>query len=110
MLSFGRRQLRGFLYRDDTMGHVTDVEYGFSYDEQMLQTRLQARVVDDQGRAAVVDSTTFATTQLEYDPMVYLNEAAVSLEIDGQPGTGWCEFCWNREYFDFARSYVTVYG
>jgi len=42
--------------------------------------------------------------------MIYLNEAALTLEIDGQSGTGWCEFCWNRNYFDFARGYVSRYG
>lgn len=42
--------------------------------------------------------------------MVYLNEAALTLEIDGQAGTGWCEFCWNRNYYNFARDYVKQYG
>jgi len=42
--------------------------------------------------------------------MVYLNEAALTLDIDGERGTGWCEFCWNRDYFRFAQEHVQRYG
>ena len=110
MLSFGRRQLRGYLFRDGAMRHVADVEYEISYDDQMMHTALQARVTDTDGRTAIVHSKTLASAQMEFDPMIYLNEAALTLEIDGQSGTGWCEFCWNRNYFDFARGYVSRYG
>lgn len=47
---------------------------------------------------------------LDFDPMVWLNEAALKLEIDGEPGTGWCEFCWNRDYLRFARQHARQYG
>ncbi len=110
MLSFGRRQLRGFLHQDGVMRHLTNVEYDFSYDDQMMQKTFQATVTDTEGRKVFVDCKTFANIQLEFDPMVYLNEAALTLEIDGQTGTGWCEFCWNRNYYNFARDYVKQYG
>lgn len=110
MLSFGRRQLRGYLYKDGVMGHIAHAEYDFRYDEQMMQKSFQTRVRDSEGRTAFVDCKAFANIQLEFDPMVFLNEAAVTLTIDGEPGTGWCEFCWNRNYFDFARKYVAQYG
>ena len=110
MHSFGRRQLRGYLYRDGVMEHVAEVECDFQYDEQMMQKSLDARVVDAAGRRATVNCKAFANIQLEFDPMVYLNEAALTLEIDGESGTGWCEFCWNRNYFTFARQHVGQYG
>jgi hypothetical protein len=108
--AYGRRHLCGYLYRDGTMGHVAEVDYEISCDEQMTHDRIRASVVDDRGRAAIVDSTTFASEQVDADPMVYLNEAALTVQVDGQPGTGWCEFCWNRNYVDFARGYLAMYG
>ena len=110
MESFGRRQLRGFLFKDGVMRHIAGVDYDFTYDDQMMQKTFQARVTDTDGRKVAVNCRTFANIQLEFDPMVYLNEAAFTLEIGGERGTGWCEFCWNRNYFDFARRHVTQYG
>jgi hypothetical protein len=30
--------------------------------------------------------------------------------MDGQSGVGWGEFCWNRDYFDFAQQHVMRFG
>lgn len=110
MNSFGRRQVRGYLYRDGLMHHVTAADYEIEYDDKMMHTRMTVTVTDADGRKVHVDARTIGATTLEFDPMVYLNEAGLVLEIDGEPGTGWCEFCWNRNYFDFAREYVSIYG
>lgn len=110
MESFGRRQLRGYLFRDGVMEHLTHVQCDFSLDDQMMHKALTVEAVDAAGRIAKIDCEAFANIQLEFDPMIYLNEAALSLSIDGQAGTGWCEFCWNRDYFRFAQQYVTRYG
>lgn len=110
MHSYGRRQLRGFVHRDGVMEHVAQVECDFVLDDRMMQTTLDIRVVDAAGRVATIESKAFAHIQLEFDPMIYLNEAALTLSIDGEPGTGWCEFCWNRDYFKFARQHVKQYG
>lgn len=110
MQSFGRRQLRGFLWRDGRMEHVEHLDCDYRFDDQMMHQALRATVVDAAGRVAKVDCTAFATIQLEFDPMIYLNEAALTLSIDGQAGTGWCEFCWNRDYFKFAQKLVGQYG
>jgi hypothetical protein len=110
MESFGRRAMRGYLYRDGALEHLASVHCEFTYDAQMMHQAVRAEVVDAAGRRAVVTCQAFATLQLEFDPMIYLNEAALTLDIDGQPGTGWCEFCWNRYYLDFARQHVQQYG
>lgn len=110
MLSFGRRQLRGFVYKEGVIQHLTEADYDFTYNDQMMQQTFRAEVGDAAGRKVVITCEAFANIQLEYDPMVYLNEAPVTVEIDGQPGAGWCEFCFNRNYFDFARQHVTQYG
>lgn len=110
MQSFGRRQLRGFLWRDGRMEHIAQVQCDYQFDAQMMHQSLQVTVVDTVGRSVGIDCTAFATIQLEFDPMIYLNEAALTLTIDGEPGSGWCEFCWNRDYFKFAQPHVMVYG
>jgi hypothetical protein len=110
MHSFGRRQLRGFLFKDGIMRHLAEVESDFTYDDEMMHKTVWGRVTDTDGRSVSFDCTALGNVQLEYDPMIFLNEAGLTLEIDGKPGVGWCEFCWNRNYLEFARQYVSKYG
>lgn len=110
MQSYGRVQVRGFMYRDGELQHLTRFDTEFSFDSEMMHKQLRAEVADEAGRTATVDCTAFANIQLEFDPKIYLNEAAFTLDIDGSSGTGWCEFCWNRDYFHFARQHVGTYG
>lgn len=111
MQSFGYTHLAGFLYKDGVMRHLADVDYSMRYDKRMVQQAMTVRVIDSQGRTAAIEAEAFATIVLDsYDPKVYLNEAAFRLEIDGMPGTGWAEFCWNRNYQDFARDYAIQFA
>ena len=110
MQSFGRRQLRGFLFRDGEMHHVVEADFDHRFDDQMMQTAVDVVIVDDAGRRARIVGQAIANIQLEFDPMVWLNEAPLKLEIDGQAGTGWCEYCWNRDYLRFARQHALQYG
>jgi hypothetical protein len=110
MQSFGRVHVCGYLWKDGRMRHLAEVKYDIVYDETMWQKEFNVRAIDTDGRTVDVACQMFAKTQLCWTPEVYLNEAAVTLEMDGQTGTGWVEFCWNREYFDFARQHVTRFG
>lgn len=110
MQSFGRRLIRGYLYRDGRMQHVAEADFDYRFDDQMMHTAMDVLIVDDAGRRAHVVAEAFANIQLEFDPMVWLNEAALTLQVDGDPGSGWCEFCWNRDYLRFARQHVLQYG
>lgn len=110
MQSFGRRQLRGFLYKDGVMRHLAEVDYDFTYDDTMMHKTMWTRVTDTADRSVMIDCKALGNIQLEYDPMIFLNEAGLTLEIDGKPGVGWCEFCWNRNYLEFAQQYVTRFG
>jgi hypothetical protein len=92
------------------MRHLAKVDYDIAYDETMWQKEFVVRATDADGRTVTADCKTFAKTQLCWTPGVYLNEAAVTLEMDGQTGTGWVEFCWNRDYFDFTRQHVVQFG
>lgn len=107
MQSFGATHLRGYLFRDGVMRHLTQVDYAMTYDDSLMHQTLCATVTDTDGRTATIDARSFATIRLDsYDPKVYLHEAALDLEIDGTRGTGWAEYCWNRDYAEFAQDYV----
>jgi hypothetical protein len=110
MFSYGRRHLRGYLLKDGVMRHISDVRYDFKFDDQMMHKTIDAEIFDADGRIVLIKSRAYANMQLDLDPKVYLNEAALQLEIDGESGTGWCEFCWSRDYLDFAKQYVSRFG
>ncbi len=110
MQSFGRLHQRGFLWKDGKMRHLAQIDYDIAYDETMWQKTFDVRVTDTDGRKVAIESRTFAKTRLDWAADVYLNEAAVTLEMDGQSGVGWVEFCWNRNYFDIAKQHVERFG
>lgn len=110
MQSFGRVHRRGFVWARGALSHVAAVDQAIDYDDTMMQREYRARITDEDGRVVELTARTFASIQLRWDPEVYLNEAAAEVELDGRPGTGWLEFCWNRRYFDTAAPYVSRYG
>lgn len=110
MQSFGRVHIRGYLWKDGIMRHLAQVDYDIRYDETMWQQEFDVRATDTDGRSVSIACRAFAKTQLCWTPAVYLNEAAFTLEMDGQTGVGWVEFCWNRNYFDFAKEHVVRFG
>jgi len=106
MMSFGRVEIRGYLFRAGIMRHIEKVDYEIDYDADMMHRGFRATVTDTDGRSVFVDCTAFATSQVDLDPAVMLNEAVVTATVDGEKGTGWCEFCWSRDYLKLARPYV----
>jgi hypothetical protein len=110
MQSYGRVLIHGYVFKDGVMAHVAHADYEISYDDSMMQREVRAEIVDSEDRRTSLTATTFAGIQLTWDPRVYLNEAGIEVDIDGDSGTGWVEFCWNRDYFDFAKQHVTRYG
>jgi hypothetical protein len=112
MWAFGRRTIGGYLAKDGVMNHIADATYDFTFDDGMMQQTFDAHVTDETGRAVDIHCRTLpqGTLQLGFDPISYLNEAAVSVEAEGRQGHGWVEFCWNRNYFEFAKDYVTQYA
>jgi hypothetical protein len=109
MQSFGAKHVLGFVCKDGAMAQVTSVEHEYVFDDDMHHTAINAMVHDDLGRSTLVEGKTFAKYQFEADPKVRLNESAITVRIEGKEGTGWCEFCWNRDYLEFARQHVTQF-
>ena len=74
---------------------------------EFLDSGNEAVVVeDDLGRSTEIECKRFAKYQFEVDPMIVLNEAGITVKMVGEDGNGWCEFCWNRGYLDFARKHI----
>jgi hypothetical protein len=110
MQSFGRTELRGFLFRDGVMRHIAAVDYDFNFDSEMIQKNFRMKVTDTDKRISQVDCQIFASIQVGFDPKTYINTAGATIVFDGMPGVGWCEFSWNKDYFDFAKTFVQKFG
>lgn len=105
MQSFGRTHVQGYLFKDGLMTQIERVDYDFVLDSRMMHTAIEVRVVDELGRSASATCKTYADYRFEPDPEIVLNEAALTLSIAGEPGVGWCEFCWHRGYWEYARQF-----
>ena len=110
MQSFGRTLLRGYVFKHGRMAEIRSVTYEFAYDDNMHHEAIDVVATDSAGRETRIDCKVFAKFQYDADPMIVLNEGATTLSIDGIEGTGWCEFCWNKGYYEFAKQYVSEFG
>ncbi|MEZ5689271.1 MAG: hypothetical protein R3E21_10890 [Caenibius sp.] len=109
MQGYGRTELRGFLFKDGLMRHIESVDYDFVYNENMLQQTFQVIVTDTDGRKSFISYEMFGFLRSWYDPTC-INTGIATIEFDGAPGVGVCEFCWNSNYFDFAKEHVSRFG
>ena len=98
--------IRGFVCKDQVMSQIVSVEHEYIFDDTMHHLAINVIARDELGRSTSIKCKTFAKFQFDPDPMVLLNESATIVEIDGVKGVGWCEFCWNRGYLEFARQHV----
>lgn len=110
MQSFGRTLLRGYVFKAGQMAEIRSISYDFKFDDAMHHEAIDVIATDSAGRTTAINSTVFAKFQYDADPMIVLNEGATTVTIDGISGTGWCEFCWNKTYFDFAKQHVAQFG
>lgn len=106
MQSFGRVHQLGYVFKDNHMAEITSLKYDFTYDDNMHHTSIYVIAEDSSGRKTTIKNKTIAQFVYPVDPMIQLNESATAVEIDGESGSGWCEFCWNKNYLDFAREHI----
>lgn len=106
MQSFGTKHVIGFVFRDGAMAQVTDARHEYLFDDDMHHVAFNAQLDDDMGRTTLVTCKTFGKFDYETDPKILLRESAITVQIGDESGTGWCEFCWNRDYLEFAKPYV----
>jgi hypothetical protein len=107
--SLGKVRLRGFVLKQGRLSAVTAIDYEYVLDADMNHTAIEVQLTDAAGRTTCVKSTAFACHRFDADPMVMNHESALTATIDGEPGVGWCEFSWNRNYLEFAKPYANRY-
>jgi hypothetical protein len=83
--------------------------FTLNYD-QMMQKTFHRKVTDIVGRVSNVDYMLFAITQVDLDAKTCINTGGATIIFDGKSGLGWCEFSWNKDYFDFAKTFVGQFG
>jgi hypothetical protein len=110
MQAFGRTELRGFLFKDGEMRHLDRVDYDFVYGDDMLQKTFNVTVTDTAGRQSQIAFTMFGMLTSSHDPKTLINTGCATLDFDGKPGVGVCEFAWNKDYFDLAKTFVGRFG
>jgi hypothetical protein len=98
--ALGRTEVRGFVYKNDVMAAVTDVQVSVEFDKNYWQQRYTAAVTDDAGRMTVLSTEVFARYTLVPDPTFHLRESGGRTVIDGRQGVGWMEVGWPKAYLD----------
>ncbi|MCK9285329.1 MAG: hypothetical protein M0P39_13730 [Rhodocyclaceae bacterium] len=106
----GRSLTRGYVFKD---GHFSQLKEAnvidFTLDEDMIHTDIVVELHDLAGRTTRVSGRRFAHQPLPVtDHGVTLNEVAMIIEIDGKPGTGWCEFQWDDSYLAHMKQFKHI--
>jgi hypothetical protein len=104
MQSFGRVHQLGYVFKENHMAEITSLKHDYTFNDDMHLTSMYLVANDSSGRTTSVQCETFAHFVYPVDPMVQNNEAAIAVKIEGEQGSGWCEFCWNKNYLDFAKT------
>ncbi|HEX5806502.1 MAG TPA: hypothetical protein VFY31_09240 [Macromonas sp.] len=105
----GRSLTRGYVFKDGHMSQIKQVDVlDFTLDDDMWHNDIQLLVHDNAGRSTRVNGVTFAKQVLPVDPINILNEAAMTVDIDGKPGVGWCEFYWDNRYLDHMKQHKNI--
>jgi hypothetical protein len=110
MQGFGRTELRGFLFKNGEMRHIERVDYDFTWGDEMVQKTFDVTVTDTAGRTSRIAFVMFGVLSSSHDPKTLINTGCATLDFDGKAGVGVCEFSWNKDYFDFAKTHAAQYG
>ena len=100
----GRRELRGYVYRDGVMAEVESVRTEWQPDDRHRQRSIRAEVTDTAQRTTVLQGEYFGHFEFASSPSTVLVEGAMACEIDGVASTGWTEFMWPSAYLAHLRS------
>lgn len=102
--ALGKREIRGYVYKDGTMAEVTALSVDWQGDAGLDQTAFQCDVVDELGRSTRVEAEVFGVFPLPASASFMLNEGAARISIDGHVGSGWMEMGWPIAYLEHVRA------
>jgi hypothetical protein len=102
----GRYLIRGYVFKDGHMSQITDVNViDFTLNAEMIHTDIEVSISDLAGRTTHIVGTGFAHQIYPIDELNILNEVALTTQIDGKPGVGWCEFYWDSRYLAHMKQF-----
>ena len=105
----GRSQTRGYVFKDGHMSQIKSVDVvDFTLDADMIHRDIEVIIYDISGRTTKVSGKYFAHTVLPVDTLNILNEVAMTAEIDGKAGVGWCEMYWYSTYLEHMRKFPNL--
>ena len=104
--ALGRTELLGYVYKDGKMAHVTAVDVDFELDEQLFHRSIDVVFHDDAHRMTTLQGEFTAMFEFKVSPLATLNEGTMRIGIDGQPGVGHVEMCWQKDYLAYMRSHI----
>lgn len=98
----GEMGCAGFVHRDGRTVAIRVIRQNVTYDEDMSQRRLDAVLVDVEGRETSLVLDRFGLIKLPTGDKVgtIIQEAACDAQIDGAPGVGQFETQWHQAYLD----------
>jgi hypothetical protein len=91
------------VYKYGRMAHVTAVELDFELDERLFHTAIDVVFHDDAGRTTTLQGELAAMFEFKVSPLATLNEGSMRVRIDGRPGVGHVEMCWQKGYLAYMR-------
>jgi hypothetical protein len=100
MISIARGEVgvNGYVLRDGQPVALVDARARAEYDEAMGQVRLEADLIDVEGRTTTLEMERYALFTMSFGSDSVVNEAACRARIDGEEGTGQFEARWPRAY------------
>ena len=105
----GRSLTRGYVFKDGHFSQIREVEVlNFNLNEEMIHTSIDVLIHDIAGRTTTVSGIRFAHQILPVDAINILNEVAMTTQIDGNPGTGWCEMYWDNRYLEHMKKHKNI--
>jgi hypothetical protein len=105
----GRSLTRGYVFKDGHMSQIKEVNVlDFTLNDDMVHTDIDVLAHDIAGRTTKISGRSFAYQPLPVDALNLLNEVALTVEIDGKPGLGWCEMHWDTRYLEYMKQYKHI--
>lgn len=101
--AYGRTELRGYIYKDGRTTENTGLTVSFEHDGGLRHHSVNALICDAAGRLVEIKGDVVAFFPFQVSPLRTLNEAGITVEIDGVPGAGWFQMSWPTAYLEHVR-------
>lgn len=101
---YGRRDIRGYVFRDGHTAEILDVDFEFVLDDDFFHRTLRIHCDDDAGRRTTA-SLVSPAAELDYriSPRLELLDIVGAAEIEGTGAVAFVEMAWPPDYLEANR-------